>query len=152
VIVCMDFIKGSCTRPFCKYLHPPSHLQEFVRNRQNKSYLGSYYPMPSSPGPLIPQVVPQQSYPVMGSGYYVNQPQTMYPQYQQVYVPVSSYPMYSPYPTMQAQSMQWMPSVQVPQVGPVVSTVVPSFSEGGEHPVIPATQAAIQPAVDHTRE
>ena len=97
----MDFIKGSCTRPFCKYLHPPVHLQEYVRNRQNKSYAGSYYTVPNSPGPLIPTVVPQQGYQLQGSSYFVNQPQTVYPQYQQVYMPVSSYPMYAPYPAMQ---------------------------------------------------
>lgn len=27
ITVCMDFVKGRCTRESCRYFHPPSHLQ-----------------------------------------------------------------------------------------------------------------------------
>uniref|UniRef100_H2ZQZ4 C3H1-type domain-containing protein n=1 Tax=Ciona savignyi TaxID=51511 RepID=H2ZQZ4_CIOSA len=35
VTVCMDCIKGRCTREKCKYFHPPSHLQAKIRAAQN---------------------------------------------------------------------------------------------------------------------
>ena len=27
IIVCMDFVKGRCTRESCRYFHPPAHLR-----------------------------------------------------------------------------------------------------------------------------
>ncbi|XP_076807561.1 uncharacterized protein LOC143450768 isoform X3 [Clavelina lepadiformis] len=35
VTVCMDCIKGRCTREKCKYFHPPSHLQAKIRAAQS---------------------------------------------------------------------------------------------------------------------
>ena len=31
VTVCMDFVKGRCSRDACRYLHPPPHLQSQMR-------------------------------------------------------------------------------------------------------------------------
>lgn len=33
VTVCMDFVKGRCSRDTCRYLHPPPHLQSQLRTR-----------------------------------------------------------------------------------------------------------------------
>ncbi|PIK51477.1 hypothetical protein BSL78_11616 [Apostichopus japonicus] len=34
VTVCMDFVKGRCTREKCKYFHPPAHLQAKIKTSQ----------------------------------------------------------------------------------------------------------------------
>ncbi|KAG8445277.1 hypothetical protein GDO86_010165 [Hymenochirus boettgeri] len=34
VTVCMDFIKGRCSREKCKYFHPPAHLQAKIKAAQ----------------------------------------------------------------------------------------------------------------------
>lgn len=39
VTVCMDCIKGRCTRDKCKYFHPPPHLQVGTYNFKNDSVL-----------------------------------------------------------------------------------------------------------------
>lgn len=31
VTICMDYIKGRCTREKCRYFHPPAHLQAKLR-------------------------------------------------------------------------------------------------------------------------
>ncbi|XP_061588182.1 muscleblind-like protein 1 isoform X19 [Cololabis saira] len=36
VTVCMDFIKGRCSREKCKYFHPPSHLQAKIKATQHQ--------------------------------------------------------------------------------------------------------------------
>nr|XP_046263131.1 muscleblind-like protein 3 isoform X2 [Scatophagus argus] len=36
VIVCMDYIKGRCTRDKCKYFHPPAHLQARIKAAQHQ--------------------------------------------------------------------------------------------------------------------
>nr|XP_023653252.1 muscleblind-like protein 3 isoform X2 [Paramormyrops kingsleyae] len=37
VVVCMDYIKGRCTRDKCKYFHPPAHLQARVKAAQQQA-------------------------------------------------------------------------------------------------------------------
>lgn len=37
VTVCMDFIKGKCTRDSCKYFHPPPHLQAQIKAAQQRA-------------------------------------------------------------------------------------------------------------------
>ncbi|XP_055034396.2 muscleblind-like protein 3 isoform X2 [Misgurnus anguillicaudatus] len=37
VIVCMDYIKGRCTRDKCKYFHPPAHLQARIKAAQHQA-------------------------------------------------------------------------------------------------------------------
>ncbi|XP_026213752.1 muscleblind-like protein 3 isoform X2 [Anabas testudineus] len=37
VIVCMDFIKGRCSRDKCKYFHPPAHLQARIKAAQHQA-------------------------------------------------------------------------------------------------------------------
>ncbi|CAG2110153.1 unnamed protein product [Medioppia subpectinata] len=51
VTVCMDFVKGRCSRDQCRYLHPPPHLQaqlKLAHNRPNSAalvgLLGHYMP------------------------------------------------------------------------------------------------------------
>ncbi|KAF7667539.1 hypothetical protein LDENG_00058440 [Lucifuga dentata] len=36
VTVCMDFIKGRCSREKCKYFHPPAHLQAKIKAAQHQ--------------------------------------------------------------------------------------------------------------------
>ncbi|XP_076370330.1 muscleblind-like protein 1 isoform X2 [Tachypleus tridentatus] len=36
VTVCMDFIKGRCTREPCRYFHPPPHLQSQLKAAQSR--------------------------------------------------------------------------------------------------------------------
>lgn len=36
VIVCMDYIKGRCSRDKCKYFHPPAHLQARIKAAQHQ--------------------------------------------------------------------------------------------------------------------
>ena len=31
ITICMDFVKGRCTREACRYFHPPSHLQSKLK-------------------------------------------------------------------------------------------------------------------------
>ncbi|XP_067668892.1 muscleblind-like protein 1 isoform X6 [Haliotis asinina] len=37
VTVCMDFIKGKCTRDSCRYFHPPAHLQAQIKAAQQRA-------------------------------------------------------------------------------------------------------------------
>ncbi|XP_053734073.1 muscleblind-like protein 2a isoform X4 [Synchiropus splendidus] len=37
VTVCMDYMKGRCTRDKCKYFHPPAHLQAKMKSGQQGS-------------------------------------------------------------------------------------------------------------------
>lgn len=36
VTVCMDYIKGRCSREKCKYFHPPAHLQAKIKATQHQ--------------------------------------------------------------------------------------------------------------------
>ncbi|XP_020382976.1 muscleblind-like protein 2 isoform X3 [Stegostoma tigrinum] len=37
VTVCMDYIKGRCSREKCKYFHPPAHLQAKIKAAQHQA-------------------------------------------------------------------------------------------------------------------
>ncbi|XP_029566645.1 muscleblind-like protein 3 [Salmo trutta] len=37
VIVCMDYIKGRCSRDKCRYFHPPAHLQATIKASQHQA-------------------------------------------------------------------------------------------------------------------
>ncbi|XP_014677724.1 PREDICTED: muscleblind-like protein 2a, partial [Priapulus caudatus] len=37
VTVCMDFVKGRCTREQCRYFHPPPHLQAQLKAVQSRA-------------------------------------------------------------------------------------------------------------------
>lgn len=37
VTVCMDYVKGKCTRDSCKYFHPPPHLQALIKASQQRA-------------------------------------------------------------------------------------------------------------------
>ncbi|KAL5004433.1 hypothetical protein ScPMuIL_017889 [Solemya velum] len=37
VTVCMDYIKGKCTRDSCRYFHPPPHLQAQIKAAQQRA-------------------------------------------------------------------------------------------------------------------
>lgn len=130
----MDFIKGSCTRPHCKYLHPPPHLQNAVKARQNRVFFGTpQSPLYSPPGAFMPPGYSRPSQPVayqmpgatgfMG-GY---QPQPMY-------LPMSV-PMPSPPPAYYQEALQPLNSPVSGQPSPaqhvvVATTTLPTGIEG----------------------
>ncbi|KAJ8310655.1 hypothetical protein KUTeg_012520 [Tegillarca granosa] len=41
VTVCMDYVKGKCTRDSCKYFHPPPHLQAQIKAAQQRANTNS---------------------------------------------------------------------------------------------------------------
>jgi hypothetical protein len=49
VTVCMDFVKGRCSREQCRYFHPPPHLQAQLKAAQTRAnsaaLVGSYWPL-----------------------------------------------------------------------------------------------------------
>ncbi|XP_064182336.1 muscleblind-like protein 3 isoform X3 [Anguilla rostrata] len=52
VIVCMDYIKGRCSRDKCKYFHPPAHLQARIKATQHQAMAlppGALQPLPKRP-------------------------------------------------------------------------------------------------------
>ncbi|KAM4621730.1 muscleblind-like protein 3 isoform 1-T1 [Polymixia lowei] len=56
VIVCMDYIKGRCSRDKCKYFHPPAHLQARIKAAQHQASQnalalppGAMQPLPKRP-------------------------------------------------------------------------------------------------------
>ncbi|XP_036403674.1 muscleblind-like protein 3 isoform X2 [Megalops cyprinoides] len=55
VIVCMDYIKGRCSRDKCKYFHPPAHLQARIKATQHQaSQNAAAAAMSLPPGALQP--------------------------------------------------------------------------------------------------
>ena len=38
VTVCMDHLKGKCSRDTCKYFHPPQHLQVQIKTAQQRAF------------------------------------------------------------------------------------------------------------------
>uniref|UniRef100_A0A665XER8 Muscleblind-like protein 3 n=1 Tax=Echeneis naucrates TaxID=173247 RepID=A0A665XER8_ECHNA len=44
VIVCMDYIKGRCSRDKCKYFHPPAHLQARIKAAQHQASVNALPP------------------------------------------------------------------------------------------------------------
>lgn len=60
VTVCMDFIKGKCTRDPCRYYHPPSHLHAQIKaasvaahHRANVAAAAAYVSMQGSPAAAV---------------------------------------------------------------------------------------------------
>lgn len=49
VIVCMDYVKGRCSRDKCKYFHPPAHLQARIKATQHQSSQNNAVPPGSLP-------------------------------------------------------------------------------------------------------
>ncbi|XP_041111983.1 muscleblind-like protein 3 isoform X4 [Polyodon spathula] len=52
VVVCMDYIKGRCSREKCKYFHPPTHLQAKIKAAQHQANQNAAMAVP--PGALQP--------------------------------------------------------------------------------------------------
>ncbi|KAL2077173.1 hypothetical protein ACEWY4_026677 [Coilia grayii] len=52
VIVCMDYIKGRCTRDKCKYFHPPAHLQARIKAAQHQASQTAAAAMALPPGSM----------------------------------------------------------------------------------------------------
>ncbi|XP_054168704.1 muscleblind-like protein 2 isoform X2 [Oppia nitens] len=86
VTVCMDFVKGRCSREQCRYLHPPPHLLAQLKAAQNR---------PNSAALTFPGVVPLSKRPALEkSGLPVYQPTAAYQQalaMHQSFVPFSFY-------------------------------------------------------------
>ena len=66
VTVCMDFLKGRCSRDSCRYLHPPAHLQAQLKSRTSNSVVASASTEPGSAvsfatpaSSLLPNLLPQ---------------------------------------------------------------------------------------------
>uniref|UniRef100_A0A803JJZ3 Muscleblind-like-splicing regulator 3 n=1 Tax=Xenopus tropicalis TaxID=8364 RepID=A0A803JJZ3_XENTR len=54
VTVCMDYIKGRCSREKCKYFHPPAHLQAKIKAAQHQVNQTAAAAMALQPGALQP--------------------------------------------------------------------------------------------------
>lgn len=55
VTVCMDYIKGRCSREKCKYFHPPAHLQAKIKATQHQvNQATAAAAMVSTPPPRSP--------------------------------------------------------------------------------------------------
>ncbi|XP_055499415.1 muscleblind-like protein 3 [Leucoraja erinacea] len=52
VTVCMDYIKGRCSREKCKYFHPPAHLQAKIKAAQHQANQAAAAAMALPPGAL----------------------------------------------------------------------------------------------------
>lgn len=42
VTVCMDAVKGRCTRSPCRYFHPPLHLQAQIKAAQSRAVIAIF--------------------------------------------------------------------------------------------------------------
>ncbi|XP_005401268.1 PREDICTED: muscleblind-like protein 3 isoform X2 [Chinchilla lanigera] len=59
VTVCMDYIKGRCSREKCKYFHPPPHLQAKLKAAHHQAIHSGATAMALQPGGL--QLIPKRS-------------------------------------------------------------------------------------------
>ncbi|XP_058905990.1 muscleblind-like protein 3 isoform X1 [Kogia breviceps] len=59
VTICMDYIKGRCSREKCKYFHPPAHLQAKLRAAHHQMNHSAAAAMALQPGAL--QLIPKRS-------------------------------------------------------------------------------------------
>ncbi|KAM8848322.1 LOW QUALITY PROTEIN: muscleblind-like protein 3 [Synchiropus picturatus] len=60
VIVCMDYIKGRCSRDKCKYFHPPAHLQARIKASQHQANQNSAPAALSLPPGAVQQLPKRQ--------------------------------------------------------------------------------------------
>ncbi|XP_042638230.1 muscleblind-like protein 3 [Orycteropus afer afer] len=58
VTICMDYIKGRCSREKCKYFHPPAHLQAKLRATHHQMNHSAAATMTVQPGAL--QLMPKR--------------------------------------------------------------------------------------------
>ncbi|XP_036126581.1 muscleblind-like protein 3 isoform X1 [Molossus molossus] len=59
VTICMDFIKGRCSRERCKYFHPPAHLQAKLKASHHQMNHSAATTMGLQPGAF--QLIPKRS-------------------------------------------------------------------------------------------
>uniref|UniRef100_A0A8C0DXV1 Muscleblind like splicing regulator 3 n=1 Tax=Balaenoptera musculus TaxID=9771 RepID=A0A8C0DXV1_BALMU len=59
VTICMDYIKGRCSREKCKYFHPPPHLQARLRAAHHQMNHSAATAMALQPGAF--QLIPKRS-------------------------------------------------------------------------------------------
>ncbi|XP_004860133.1 muscleblind-like protein 3 isoform X3 [Heterocephalus glaber] len=59
VTICMDYIKGRCSRERCKYFHPPAHLQAKLKAAHHQANHSGATAMALQPGAL--QLIPKRS-------------------------------------------------------------------------------------------
>ncbi|XP_010612606.1 muscleblind-like protein 3 isoform X2 [Fukomys damarensis] len=59
VTICMDYIKGRCSREKCKYFHPPAHLQAKLKAAHHQVNHSGATAMAVQPGAL--QLIPKRS-------------------------------------------------------------------------------------------
>ncbi|XP_014448810.1 muscleblind-like protein 3 [Tupaia chinensis] len=59
VTICMDYIKGRCSREKCKYFHPPAHLQAKLKAAHHQMNHSAATAMTLQPGAL--QLIPKRS-------------------------------------------------------------------------------------------
>ncbi|XP_052595446.1 muscleblind-like protein 3 isoform X5 [Peromyscus californicus insignis] len=59
VTICMDYIKGRCSREKCKYFHPPPHLQAKLKAAHHQMNHSAAAAMALQPGAL--QLIPKRS-------------------------------------------------------------------------------------------
>lgn len=58
VTVCMDYIKGRCSREKCKYFHPPAHLQAKLKAAHHHMNHSAASAMALQPGAV--QLIPKR--------------------------------------------------------------------------------------------
>ncbi|EPY78866.1 muscleblind-like protein 3 isoform 2 [Camelus ferus] len=59
VTICMDYIKGRCSREKCKYFHPPAHLQAKLKAAHHQMNHSAATAMALQPGAV--QLIPKRS-------------------------------------------------------------------------------------------
>ncbi|XP_008065636.1 muscleblind-like protein 3 isoform X1 [Carlito syrichta] len=59
VTICMDYIRGRCSREKCKYFHPPAHLQAKLKAAHHQMNHSAATAMALQPGAL--QLIPKRS-------------------------------------------------------------------------------------------
>uniref|UniRef100_A0A8C9PPM5 Muscleblind like splicing regulator 3 n=1 Tax=Spermophilus dauricus TaxID=99837 RepID=A0A8C9PPM5_SPEDA len=59
VTICMDYIKGRCSREKCKYFHPPAHLQAKLKAAHHQMNHSAATAMALQPGAL--QLIPKRT-------------------------------------------------------------------------------------------
>ncbi|XP_070539102.1 muscleblind-like protein 3 isoform X7 [Ptychodera flava] len=103
VTVCMDYIKGRCSRDKCKYFHPPPHLQARIKAAQHQASQASA--AAAAAAMALPGMIPLKKGPGMFQGANTYQQALASFQFTQPSPFVQSpFPMMTPIPTAGAQA------------------------------------------------
>lgn len=134
VTVCMDYIKGRCSREKCKYFHPPPHLQAKLKASHHQMTHSAATAMALPPGAF--QLIPKRSAlekanrppPVFNPGVFHCQqalPNLQVPQQQPAFIPAVPM-MHGATPT--AVSAATTPATSVPFAATATGNQIPPLS------------------------